>query len=229
MADSSIIFVHGSFFSAWSWMPVVEHIADTGIHVNALELPFTSLADDARVLRDAIAKVSTIGPVTVVCHSYTGITAAVGAHGAQHVVHVAARMPAIGESQTELNKDWGNPEFRSCFVFAQDGTMSLTETADEFLFHRSPKNIAQMAMDFRRPMKSEIPTEPIHNPAWKSMKSSYLVCTDDRAVHVEQQRMRATWADYSVEVDCDHSPFFSAPKHTADFIMETHMAVVGSA
>jgi len=78
-------------------------------------------------------------------------------------------------------------------------------------------------------MKSEIPTEPIQNPAWKTMKSSYLVCTDDRAVHVEQQRMRATWADYSVEVDCDHSPFFSAPKDTANFIMETHMAVVGGA
>jgi len=142
---------------------------------------------------------------------------------------VAARMPAIGESQSELNKDWGNPEFRSCFMFAQDGTMSLTEGADEFLFHRSPRNIAQMAMDFRRPMKSEIPTEPIHNPAWKSMKSSYVVCTDDRAVNVEQQRMRATWADFSIEIDCDHSPFFSAPKHTADFIVETHMAVVGGA
>jgi hypothetical protein len=28
-------------------------------------------------------------------------------------------------------------------------------------------------------------------------------------------------------MDCDHSPFFSAPKQTADFILETHLAVVG--
>ena len=79
----------------------------------------------------------------------------------------------------------------------------------------------------RRSMKSEIPAIPIENPAWKKMKSSYLVCTDDRAVKIEQQRMRAEWADFSIEMDCDHSPFFSAPKQTADFILETHLAVVG--
>jgi hypothetical protein len=165
--------------------------------------------------------------VTVVCHSYTGITAAVAGHGAQHIVHIAARMPAIGESQSELNKDWGNPEFRSCFTFAEDGTMSLTDGADAYLFNRSPLSLTRYAMDNRRSMKSEIPSIPIENPAWKNMKSSYLVCTDDRAVKIEQQRMRAQWADYSIEMDCDHSPFFSAPKQTADFILETHLAVTG--
>jgi hypothetical protein len=163
----------------------------------------------------------------VVCHSYTGITAAVGGHGAQHIVHIAARMPATGESQSELNKDWGNPEFRSCFEFAEDGTMSLTDGADAYLFNRSPHSLTRYAMDNRRSMKSEIPSSPIDNPAWKNMKSSYLICTDDRAVRLEQQRMRAEWADYSIEIDCDHSPFFSAPKQTADFILETHLAVAG--
>jgi hypothetical protein len=163
----------------------------------------------------------------VVCHSYTGITAAVGGHGAQHIVHIAARMPAVGESQSELNKDWGNPEFRSCFTFAEDGTMSLTDGADAYLFNRSPQGLTRYAMNNRRSMKSEIPSSPIENPAWKNMKSSYLVCTDDRAVKIEQQRMRAQWADHSIEMDCDHSPFFSAPKQTADFILETHLAVTG--
>jgi len=142
-------------------------------------------------------------------------------------VHIAARMPAIGESQSELNKDWGNPEFRSCFEFAEDGTMSLTDGADAYLFNRSPHSLTTYAMDNRRSMKSEIPSSPIENPAWKTMKSSYLICTDDKAVRLEQQRMRAEWADYSIEIDCDHSPFFSAPKQTADFILETHLAVAG--
>ena len=228
MAESSIGLVHGSFFSSWTWVPVIERLNTHDVDVTAIELPLTSLAEDADVLRTAIAEASKIGPVTVVCHSYTGITAAVGGHGAQHVVHIAARMPAIGESQSELNKDWGNPEFRSCFEFAEDGTMSLTDGADAFLFNRSPHSLSQYAMNNRRSMKSEIPSVPIKDPAWKSMKSSYLVCTDDRAVKIEQQRMRAAWADFSIEMDCDHSPFFSAPKQTADFILETHLAVVGS-
>jgi pimeloyl-ACP methyl ester carboxylesterase len=227
MAESSIVLVHGSFFSSWTWLPVIERLNTHDVDVLAIELPLTSLADDATVLRGAITEASKAGPVTVVCHSYTGITAAVGGHGAQHIVHIAARMPAIGESQSELNKDWGNPDFRSCFTFAEDGTMSLTDGADAYLFNRSPQGLTRYAMDNRRSMKSEIPSIPIVNPAWKNMKSSYLVCTDDRAVKIEQQRMRAQWADHSIEMDCDHSPFFSAPKQTADFILETHLAVTG--
>ena len=227
MAESSIVLVHGSFFSSWTWIPVIERLDHHDVDVVAIELPLTSLADDAVVLREAIATASKVGPVTVVCHSYTGITAAVAGHGAQHIVHIAARMPAVGESQSELNKDWGNPEFRSCFEFSEDGTMSLTDGADAYLFNRSPRSLTQFAMDNRRSMKSEIPSSPIENPAWKTMNSSYLICTDDKAVRLEQQRMRAEWADYSIEIDCDHSPFFSAPKQTADFILETHLAVAG--
>lgn len=227
MAESSIVLVHGSFFSSWTWLPVIERLNHHDVEVSAIELPFTSLAEDAEILRTAIATASMTGPVTVVCHSYTGITAAVGGHEAHHIVHIAARMPAIGESQLELNKDWGNPEFRSCFEFAQDGTMSLTDGADAYLFNRSPRGLSQYAMENRRSMKSEIPAIPIENPAWKNTKSSYVVCTDDKAVRLDQQRMRAGWADYSIEIDCDHSPFFSAPKQTADFILETHLAVAG--
>ena len=227
MAESSIVLVHGSFFSSWTWIPVIERLDHHDVDVVAIELPLTSLADDAVVLREAIATASKVGPVTVVCHSYTGITAAVAGHGAQHIVHIAARMPAVGESQSELNKDWGNPEFRSCFEFSEDGTMSLTDGADAYLFNRSPRSLTRYAMDNRRSMKSEIPSSPIENPAWKTMKSSYLICTDDKAVRLEQQRMRAEWADYSIEIDCDHSPFFSAPMQTADFILETHLAVAG--
>jgi len=227
MAESSIVLVHGSFFSSWTWIPVLERLNLHDVAVTAIELPLTSLSDDVVVLREAIATASKVGPVTVVCHSYTGITAAVAGHGAQHIVHIAARMPAIGESQSELNKDWGNPEFRSCFEFAEDGTMSLTDGADAYLFNRSPHSLTTYAMGNRRSMKSEIPSSPIENPAWKTMKSSYLTCTDDKAVRLEQQRMRAEWADYSIEIDCDHSPFFSAPKQTADFILETHLAVAG--
>ena len=139
----------------------------------------------------------------------------------------AARMPALGESQTELNKDWGNPAFRSCFVIDPDGTMSLRDEAVEFLFNRTPANLARVAMAGRRSMKSEIPVAPLDAPAWIDVPSSYLVCGDDKAVNLDQQRMRAGWAKHSIEIDCDHSPFFSAPDATARFILDTHCAEVG--
>ena len=124
MAESSILFVHGSFFSSWTWLPIIERLTANGLECHAVDLPFTSLADDVAVVQDAIARLATRGPVTAVCHSYTGITLSAAGHGASHLVFVAARMPALGESQTELNKDWGNPAFRSCFAIDPDGTMN---------------------------------------------------------------------------------------------------------
>ncbi len=226
MAGTSILFVHGSFFSGWTWVPVIERLSRRGVNCHAIELPFTSLADDVAAVQTKVNELSEHG-VTVVSHSYTGITASVAAHKAQHLVYVAARMPALGESQTELSPKWGNPDFRRCFNFSNDGEMSLTDDATEFLFHRSPESLARLAMQYRRTMRSEIPVEPLENPAWLNIPSSYLVCTDDKAVQLDQQRLRAGWAKHSIEIDCDHSPFFSAPDETADFILETHLTEVG--
>ena len=228
MANSSILFVHGSFFSAWTWLPVIERLSSEGFTCEAVELPFTSLADDVAVVRERLESMARRGPVTAVCHSYTGITLSIAGHAASHLVYVAARMPALGESQVELNKDWGNPAFRSCFSIDADGTMSLGDAAVDFLFNRTPANLARLAMAGRRSMKSEIPVEPIDSPAWLNVPSSYLVCLDDKAVNLDQQRMRAGWAKHAIEIDCDHSPFFSAPDETARFIADTHLAEVGS-
>lgn len=208
-------------------MPVMERLSHAGVDSYALDLPFTSLADDVACVRSAIARLSARGGVTVVSHSYTGITVSEAGHGASHLVYVAARMPAEGESQSEISSRWGNPDFRSCLKFGDDGELSLEENANEFLFHRSPASLARVAMAGRRSMRSEIPVAPSTNQAWQSVPSSYVVCTDDRAVLVEQQRLRARWANHSVELDCDHSPFFSAPDELATFIQDTHREVVG--
>lgn len=226
MAGTSILFVHGSFFSGWTWVPVIERLSRSGVDCHAIELPFTSLADDVAAVQEKVSELSERG-VTVVSHSYTGITVSAAAHDAQHLVYVAARMPALGESQTELSPKWGNPEFRRCFSMATDGEMSLADDASDFLFHRSPESLARLAMQYRRTMRSEIPVEPLENPAWINVPSSYVVCTDDKAVQLDQQRLRASWAKHSVELDCDHSPFFSAPDALGEFILETHRTEVG--
>ena len=226
MAGTSILFVHGSFFSGWTWVPVIERLSRHGVNCHAVELPFTSLSDDVAAVQEKVNELSHDG-VTVVSHSYTGITVSAAAHNAQHLVYVAARMPALGESQTELSPKWGNPEFRRCFNFGENGVMSLEDDASEFLFHRSPESLSRLAMQYRRSMRSEIPVEPLDNPAWLNIPSSYVVCTDDKAVQLDQQRLRAGWAKHSIEIDCDHSPFFSAPYETANFILETHLTEVG--
>ena len=203
----------------------MERLSRQNIRCATVELPFTSLSDDVETLRKKIAQLQD-GGVTVVSHSYSGITASIAAHDAHHLVYIAARLPALGESQTELSPNWGNPNFRNCLKFSGDGEQSLTDNASEYLFHRSPAALAEYAMQNRRTMRSEIPADPLENPAWLSVPSSYVVCTDDRAVLPDQQRIRASWVKHSVELATDHSPFFSMPDQTADFIFETHVAEV---
>ena len=213
--SATILFVHGSFMSGWCWLPVIERLEHLDVVCRAVELPFTSLSDDVDLLRDEIARAKSTGPVVVVCHSYSGITTSIAAHEADQLVFVAARLPRPGESQQAISDRWGTDSFRACISTDEAGVSTLDPSADPLLFNRSPEFVARTAIDRLRPMRSEIPVEPIDRPAWLSVPTTYVVCTDDRVVSVEQQRFRADLVGRSVEIDCDHSPFFSAPDELA--------------
>jgi pimeloyl-ACP methyl ester carboxylesterase len=222
VSGSSVLFVHGAHFSGWCWSPVIERLDRHGVPSTAVELPFEGFASDVQYLRNEIAARKKHGRVTVVCTSYSGITATAAAHSADHIMYVAARMPKANESQAALSPTWGNPAFRVCMQPDEEGVMHLTAEANTYLFNRSPESLAALAMAYRRPMRSEIPAEPIVDPAWMDIPSSYVVCLDDQAVRVDRQRERAALATWSIEIDADHSPFFSAPDALANFIAETH-------
>jgi len=64
--------------------------------------------------------------------------------------------------------------------------------------------------------------------SWASVPSSYVVCADDRAVRPEAQRERAALVGTTVELDTDHSPFFSGAGALADFIADRHRAMAVS-
>ena len=223
MSGSSVVFVHGACFSGWCWLPVIERLAQRSISSHAVELPFESLASDVAYLQQQLAALKKNGKITLVSTSYSGITASIAGNDADHLMFIAARMPQPSESQTALSASWGNPAFRECMKFDDRGVMTLSDDADAYLFNRSPRSLAELAMAYRRPMRSEIPSEPIERPAWLGKPTSYVVCTDDRAVRVDRQRERASFATWSTEIDADHSPFFSAPDALTDFIESTHL------
>ena len=74
MAESSILFVHGSFFSSWTWLPVIERLTANGLECHAVDLPFTSLADDVGVVQDAIARLAKDRKSTRLNSSHTDIS-----------------------------------------------------------------------------------------------------------------------------------------------------------
>lgn len=52
-------------------------------------------------------------------------------------------------------------------------------------------------------------------PAWKSTSSTYVLCTEDRAIPPAAQQWMAARADEVVEWPTDHSPFLTRPRELA--------------
>src|SRR5260221_11811055 len=73
---TNIVLVHGAWADGSSWSKVIPLLEADGLHVDAVQLPLTSLSDDVATVNRALALED--GPVLLVGHSYGGevITAA---------------------------------------------------------------------------------------------------------------------------------------------------------
>ncbi len=218
-----MLFVHGAHLGGWCWLLVMDELAKRGIRSRAIDLPFSGFGDDVACVRTTIESMAKNGAVHVVGHSYSGLVLAAGGHAASHLTFIAARLPLGDESPAAVTAEWGYPEFRACMVPDEDGVVRLSADAQPLMFHRTSAPLAEFAMAHRRPMSSLVPDEPVADPAWTSVPSSYVVCGDDRAVRPAAQRERAALVGASTELDTDHSPFFSGPSALASFLVAQHV------
>jgi len=228
--DSLVLFVHGAHLAGWCWLLVMDRLGQLGIDSQAIDLPFTGYEDDVAAVRAAVAAGRERGAaVHVVCHSYAGLPVAAGGHGAAQLTFVAGRLPLPGESPAAITPRWGTPGFQACMVRDTDGVVRLSPTAGDFFFHRTSPALAQFAVSRFRPMRSEVPAEPVPDPAWTSVPSSYVVCGDDRAVQPDAQRERAALVGSATELDSDHSPFLSCVPDLAGVIADRHREMLAAA
>ena len=227
---SLVLFVHGAHHAGWCWLLVMDRLAQLGIESHAIDLPFTGYDADVAAVRAAVATCQgRAAAVHVVCHSYAGLPVAAGGHGAAHLTFVAGRLPLPGESPAAATPQWGFPGFHACMVRDDDGVVRLSPDAGRFLFHRTSPTLARLVSARLRPMRSEVPSEPVADPAWTSVPSSYVVCGDDRAVRPVAQRERAALVGTAAELDSDHSPFLSRVPELAGVIADRHREMLAAA
>ena len=225
---STVLFVHGAHLGGWCWLLVMDRLASRGIHTEAIDLPFTGYEDDVHCVRDAVEAARRRGAVHIVSHSYAGLPVCAGGHVATHLTFVASRMPLPGESPAAHTRDWGFADFQRCMTTDDEGVTTVSPDVRPYFFHRCPPALADFALDHLRPMRSAVPQQPLADPAWQCVPSSYVVCTDDRAVQPSAQRDRAARVGAAVELDTDHSPFFSNPALLAGFIAAQHDAAMAA-
>jgi pimeloyl-ACP methyl ester carboxylesterase len=213
---SEVVLVHGAWHGAWCWAEVVDELDALGVSNEAVELPLTGLVDDAAVVREAIERA---GPgVVVVGHSYGGIVisqAAAGVDGVGRLVYLAAFMTDEGEDELSIMTAHDSPVL-GAVVIVDGGAAIDPARAPAIFYGDSDAATVAKVVPRLRPMRGGGRLEGA--PAWKSIPSTYVVCTEDRALPVTAQRDMATRAEAVVEWPTDHSPFLTRPRELATLI-----------
>src|SRR5712692_1368658 len=116
-AKPTIVLVHGAFADASSWDGVVKRLKDAGYPVLAPANPLRGVSSDAAYIASVLDFVS--GPVVLVGHSYGGAVitnAAVNHPKVKALVYIAAFIPDVGQTLSDLSQPSGGSELGPALV-----------------------------------------------------------------------------------------------------------------
>jgi pimeloyl-ACP methyl ester carboxylesterase len=223
----TIVLVHGFWGGAAHWGKVIVELTRKGYSaIQAVEMPLTSLADDAERTRKMVAQVN--GPVLLVGHSYGGavITQAGNQPNVVGLVYIAAFAPDQGESPGGITQEH-LPAAAPNLAPDSDGFLWLK--ADKF--HESfcqdlPADEALvMAVTQKAPLASTF-GDVISDPAWKHKPSWYQISSQDHMIHPDnQKRMSARLnAKKVITLDASHASLASHAAEVAALIDEAAKA-----
>jgi pimeloyl-ACP methyl ester carboxylesterase len=231
---ATVVLVHGAWHGAWCWEHVVPLLDDVGVPSIAFDLPghgasaepLSDLAGDACALRGVLDDLDD----TVVCgHSYGGAVVSEGAAdhpAARHLVFLAGFPLAVGEScsnaaQGEVPEGVGRTDLASALISTGEGTTTLDpERALSALYADCATDAAAKASARLGPQSWTELQGVATRAAWEGTPSTYVVCTEDRAVSPALQHALARRCTRTVEWPTSHSPFLSRPQLVADLLAD---------
>jgi pimeloyl-ACP methyl ester carboxylesterase len=215
----SVVLVHGAWHGAWAWDGVVAELARRGVVADAVELPFTGFADDVATVAAAIDRA---GPGAVVCgHSYGGFVISAAARGrpVSQLVYLCAFMVDEDEAAFPL---WFSRPVPLHGATVDEGGRSIVDpskAAECFYGDADEDVVASIIPRLRSVPGAGSGKVDQRAPAWREVESTYVVCTRDRAIHPDVQRVMSRHATHVVEMDADHSPFVTQPAAVASLLI----------
>ncbi|SFB01021.1 Pimeloyl-ACP methyl ester carboxylesterase [Collimonas sp. OK607] len=227
----TIVLVHGFWGGAAHWSKVIVELSRKGYtSIFAVELPLTSLAEDAERTRKMIAQQK--GPVLLVGHSYGGavITEAGDQPNVVGLVYIAAFAPDSGESPGGITQEH-LPVAAPNLAPDSDGYLWLKREK----FHESlcqdltTDEGLVMAVTQKAPLASTF-GDTITSPAWKKKPSWYQISSEDRMISPEnQERMSARLgARKIITLKASHASLASKPVEVSAFIDEAATEAMNS-
>lgn len=224
MSDKpAILLVHGFWGGAAHWSKVILELSRKGYtSIHAVEMPLTSLADDAERTRKMIAQQN--GPVLLVGHSYGGvvITEVGDQPNVVGLVYIAAFAPDVGESPggiTQQHLPVAAPNLEP----DSDGYLWLRagEFAQSFCPDLTPEEGLVMAVTQKAPLASTF-GDVTTTAAWKKKPSWYQISSEDRMIAPENQEKMSVRlnARKVITLAASHASLISTPVEVAALIDE---------
>jgi pimeloyl-ACP methyl ester carboxylesterase len=224
---ATVVLVHGAWHGAWCFDRVMLLLREANVPAVAVDLPghgqdrgpFTDLYGDASRVLAVLDGID--GDVVLLGHSHGGaVITEAGIHPAvQHLVYLCALALETGEScaaaavdETSTLSHEGRPNLADDWVTHPDGTTTLTpRTAAACLYNDCDANTVAWAVNQMGAQPMNNLGQTPHAIAWRQRPSTYVVCSDDRAVHPGLQQVLARRCTHSIVWPTGHSPFASRP------------------
>jgi pimeloyl-ACP methyl ester carboxylesterase len=217
----NVVLVHGAWADGSSWSKVIQLLDPKRFNVTAVQLPLTSLEDDITVTRDALAAQD--GPTVLVGHSYGGAVITGTAEKAPNVtalVYIAGFGLDEGESLEILSKQGPGTAGAAQIRPDEHGFLWIDRDgfAKVFAADVDPAEARVMAAA-QRPLSMKSFTAKSGPPAWKHIRSWYLVSSNDQMIPPQAEEFMAKRMGATVRtVPASHASMISHPHDVADMV-----------
>lgn len=213
---TGVVLVHGLWHGPQHFDPLARTLREQGIEVTVPELHRGSLDADTEAVQAAVDGKNE--PPVVLGHSYGGAVIT-GLTGVKRLVYLAAFVPAEGESVAGFRATTSTLD--SAVTRRADGATELdtSEAADALYADCSAESTA-WAIARLRPQRPECLKEGPRRHAWQNTPATYVICTQDRAVHPDRQAEMAERCGTTRTWPTSHSPYLSRPDLVVELITE---------
>lgn len=224
----NIVLVHGAWADGSSWSAVIERLQAKNYSVTAPQFALGPISQDAAKLREVLSRQT--GPTILAAHSYGGqIITSLGTDAPNVVclVYVAGFGLDQGESIGALLS--GAPPTPALAHVDVDNQGFAWLPQDDFVNHFAadvdPLK-AKVMYAVQQPFPMPAFKDVMGVPAWKSIRSCFLVAQNDQVIPPDAERLFAKrMGAHTIEIRSSHVAMVSHPDEVCN-VIETAASMV---